>query len=697
MMETLQSHTDLAALHAEYAAAQSYAEPLAKRCKGMGRPRSSGDPNEEGEVRFRDADSAARAVQLLGHSVLGGHQLNVALDPQSQDGTKIVVTNMPPGIAWQELKDHFIQVGEVQYASIGRTIHDATGARGFGYAQPGFPCVGEVRFSTSEEAQQALHSFNGQLFKGAALTLKPDLSSWHGTKLLVFNVPVGTDWTELKEHFEPAGQIQFCGIDCAVKGKGKNHAKGFQQPQDTAWPPYAGAAPASWSGCGAQSAGQWGQVNQATGLPEAPDGGGDAPMVGEVRFESAQIAEQAIALLNGSHLGPQAITVVQDGGCRDGSRVLVFGVPAGTSRHLLKEHFEQVGVVAFCGWKGKGAKGLGKDHGGKGQQPFDAGPQPGPAYQCAGGMAEATMQQPSLVGEVRYLGPAEAAEAISLFNGSQFGDAVITVIQDGGCKDGSRVLVFNLPQDTPRQALQEYFEQAGAVAFCGWKGKGKGSSKLQQGFDPTAGAYMAAGMAGADAQWGYAAGQEWDAQLSMQYQGAADMTGVSGTVPLIGEVRFENRSQAEQAISHLNGSVVGSVNIQVVLDGGCRDGSRVFVLGLQPGTPWQILKEHFSRVGVVCYAGYKTQGRQQGHYAAMPPAMHNMSLPQECGAVSLAVPMYGEVGAASSGVLPVTMQPGVHYGMTDKLGVATTSAMDSQAYAAALRETLMGVAAAVPA
>lgn len=473
-------------------------EPAAKRFKGSGKVRTTGDPAEEGEVRFRTMESARSAVQLFDNTTFLGHVLKVALDPTSQDGTKVIVTHMPPGIAWQELKDHFIQVGEVHYTNIGRTSDAAvghagsgtvgathpgfsggaapSGKGGYGIAQAGQPCVGEVRYQTSEEANLAIQMFNHQPFKGVALNVKPDLSSWHGTKVLVFNIPVGTEWSELREHFEKAGNIAFCGIDCHGKSKGKG-GMSFMQPGFDALQGGVGMGQQQFMGQSQQfpQAQMLGGVGM--GMPSggcAGCGGGHPgqglPLVGEVRFGSAELAMSAITQLNGTQIYENTIRVVQDGGCKDGSRILVFGLTPETPREALREHFERIGHVEFAGWKGKG-KGKGNKMPGQGfPGAFDSqvGIYPGSSAQVphvvqppgmslyAGAGSAGQVDQP-LVGEVRFINSLHAGSAITLLNGAQFNGATISVVQDGTCRDGSRVLVFGLSPDTPRQLLQEFF------------------------------------------------------------------------------------------------------------------------------------------------------------------------------------------------------------------------------------------------
>ena len=61
-------------------------------------------------MRFFSAAYAQHALQALDQSLLGGQQIMLALDANFPDGTKIIVTNMPAGVGWQELKTHFSQV-----------------------------------------------------------------------------------------------------------------------------------------------------------------------------------------------------------------------------------------------------------------------------------------------------------------------------------------------------------------------------------------------------------------------------------------------------------------------------------------------------------------------------------------------------------------------------------------------------------
>merc|ERR1740121_2604434 len=71
-----------------------------------------------GEVRFENALVAQTTVGMLNGSMLGTGQISVALDPNSKDGVKVLVSNLPAGIGWQDLKDHCAQVGTVAFCNV---------------------------------------------------------------------------------------------------------------------------------------------------------------------------------------------------------------------------------------------------------------------------------------------------------------------------------------------------------------------------------------------------------------------------------------------------------------------------------------------------------------------------------------------------------------------------------------------------
>merc|ERR1719330_1074316 len=82
------------------------------------KPGLGGTGSGKGEVRFESQQSAMTAIQALNGSLIQGKQVTVTPDMTSQDGTKILVSGLGPGVGWQELKDHFGQAGKVAFAGM---------------------------------------------------------------------------------------------------------------------------------------------------------------------------------------------------------------------------------------------------------------------------------------------------------------------------------------------------------------------------------------------------------------------------------------------------------------------------------------------------------------------------------------------------------------------------------------------------
>ncbi|CAK0860858.1 unnamed protein product, partial [Prorocentrum cordatum] len=81
-----------------------------------------------GEVRFAERDGAETAILSLNGSLIRGCAIMVQRDDMSKDGTKLIVSNLPHGMQWQQLKDHFSPVGKVAYACIKREEGEGVGS-----------------------------------------------------------------------------------------------------------------------------------------------------------------------------------------------------------------------------------------------------------------------------------------------------------------------------------------------------------------------------------------------------------------------------------------------------------------------------------------------------------------------------------------------------------------------------------------
>jgi len=253
------------------------------------------------EVRFDTPEAAQQALTMHG-TEFNGAALTIEFDDRSKDGTKVFVRGFPAGTHYRALKDFFSQIGVVNYAGIRQ---DTTG----------MTVVGQVRFESPEEAQQAL-AMNGTMLNGYQIEVKLHGNSKDATKLQLLNLPPGMEWQELKTFFTSQGIT----------------------------PAY---------------------VDTTNRVP---------PTTAELRYDDPAHAHQALGMLQGSVISGQALTLALD---ESGEKltIMVSGVPAGIEWQDLKDHFNQVGAVGYCEVHGPKAfgskKGEGKGEFGKGD--FGAG------------------------------------------------------------------------------------------------------------------------------------------------------------------------------------------------------------------------------------------------------------------------------------------------------------------------------------
>lgn len=274
--------------------------PPAKRAKGKdGKGITTmlrDDSVTVGEVRYCIPSHAKVAVQRFNGKALYGSKLTVELDPKSSDQSKVLIHGIPDEAQWQEVKDHFSKVGEVAFAEV----------RGGGRRNK--TACGEVRFEDPVVAARALQQFNGTELMGCEITVNMCPASKDNTKLLVTGLSASCGWQDLKDHFaQVGGPIAFCTIK---KGAGSGKA--------------------------------------------------------EVRYEDPAHAKLAAATLNGSQLLGHTVSVELDDTSHDGTKLNVWGVSPAAGWQDVKDHFQQVGEVAYAKirvsgeGKGPGGKGLGK-------------------------------------------------------------------------------------------------------------------------------------------------------------------------------------------------------------------------------------------------------------------------------------------------------------------------------------------------
>mmetsp|Transcript_43301 Transcript_43301/g.114032 ORF Transcript_43301/g.114032 Transcript_43301/m.114032 type:complete len:202 (+) Transcript_43301:3-608(+) len=97
----------------------------------MGGEQSTG-PTRVAEVRYVSPMHAQSAVESLNGSSFHGGTLNVLFDQFSKDGTKLIVSGVPAGVGWMELKEHFKAIGSVAFAGFKDEINSSQKGKGGG-------------------------------------------------------------------------------------------------------------------------------------------------------------------------------------------------------------------------------------------------------------------------------------------------------------------------------------------------------------------------------------------------------------------------------------------------------------------------------------------------------------------------------------------------------------------------------------
>lgn len=395
-----------------------------------GAPLPADGPPQTAEVRFDDTPTAQRAVEALNGSLLGGSTVTVEMDAMSKDATRIRVYGIPSNCDWQELKDHFNQIGRVAFAEMK--------GKGRGRPTSNLPVAGVVRFESSDDAQNAVDMLNASQMinkktgESVSIEVKLHGGSSDRTKIMVHGMPPGTEWQELKDHFGQIGRVVFT------------------------------------------------ETLSNTSEP-------GVERIGEVRYDEPDHAQQALQALNGSKIGGAQIFVQVDPHSKDGSRLMVHGIPPGIEWQELKDHFQAIGRVAYCDVKGKGKGKGGKGKGKGGKDMGHGGMMGGPSMMMnfmswmnngqggggKGGKGSKGGKQygtgPEMVGQIAYANPMHGQVAISMLNYSALNGGNIQVDWDWQDETGTCLWVGGVPSGTSQEELQGHFSCIGLVTFCDMK------------------------------------------------------------------------------------------------------------------------------------------------------------------------------------------------------------------------------------
>lgn len=205
-----------------------------------------------GIVEFADAEGAARAL-VLNDSELMGRQIFVREDREegsgggyftqqsgtgggasasagggdAKQGCRVYVGNLSWDVAWQDLKDHMRDAGEVKFAEV------MTGPDGRSKG------CGIVEYATPEEAKEACSRLSDTELNGRMIFVREDRETsdagvgggrgarpargggGNGCSLYVGNLAYETSWQDLKDHMRQAGNVDQANILESSNGRSK--------------------------------------------------------------------------------------------------------------------------------------------------------------------------------------------------------------------------------------------------------------------------------------------------------------------------------------------------------------------------------------------------------------------------------------------------------------------------------------------
>lgn len=182
-----------------------------------------------GIVEFATTEGARRAVLTLNDTDLMGRQIFVREDREEgvhAQSRRVYVGNLAWDVAWQDLKDHMREAGDVLYAEV-LMEHDGR-SKGCGI----------VEYANASEAQEAIANLTDTELKGRMIFVREDREtssnvSAKSTSLYVGNLAFECSWQDLKDHMRTVGLVEQANILSTEDGRSKGCGiVTYQKPQD---------------------------------------------------------------------------------------------------------------------------------------------------------------------------------------------------------------------------------------------------------------------------------------------------------------------------------------------------------------------------------------------------------------------------------------------------------------------------------
>jgi len=203
----------------------------------------SGRSKGYGIVDFASPQDANQAIRTLNDRELDGRRLNIRenREPRGTAGaggfasytnraggsslgsTKVFVNGLSFSTAWQELKDHMRQAGNVLHVD----IKLAPDGRSKGNAL--------VEYSSPQEALNAMRMLDNSELEGRTIFVREDRdavkapvngrgTAGGGFKVFVGNLSFRTTWQDLKDHMRQVGDVNHVEIHTDASGLSKGSA-----------------------------------------------------------------------------------------------------------------------------------------------------------------------------------------------------------------------------------------------------------------------------------------------------------------------------------------------------------------------------------------------------------------------------------------------------------------------------------------
>jgi RNA recognition motif-containing protein len=351
-----------------------------------------------GIVEFSTPEMAQKAVLTMNDTDFNGRQIFVREDREGPGSTgagaggavatnnsnnntrafgsdegaqsrRVYVGNLSWDVAWQDLKDHMRECGEVVHAEV---ITEANGrSKGCGI----------VEYATAEEASQAVTTLTDTELKGRMIFVREDRETSsgafsgaastgarggggragggnaQGTSVYVWNLSYETSWQDLKDHMRAAGNVDNATILTGPDGRSigcgivvyqhpKEAARAIRELQNSELndrPLYVREDRVQGGGGG--RGGRTGGRGSGRDGGRGGRGSGRGPPRGEHPFRSS--GETTASAAAGDPLDGELRTPRDEprGGESSGTQLFISNLSYQTSWQNLKDHFRQCGEV----------------------------------------------------------------------------------------------------------------------------------------------------------------------------------------------------------------------------------------------------------------------------------------------------------------------------------------------------------------